>query len=211
MARVDWLIVGNSFGNCNCDYGCLCQFESLPTHGACSGFEILEIEQGHFGGLKLDSLRAAIIYSWPGPIVEGKGQMQVITDERANPKQREALETILHGGETEEAANHWWVYSTMSDTHHRTLYKPISFEIDIDARKAKAFIPGVLETEGRPIKSPATGQDHRVRIDIPGGIEFDIAEIGSGRSTTQGAIALTLKDSYGQFNRLHHYGGGVIH
>jgi hypothetical protein len=67
----------------------------------------------------------------------------------------------------------------------------------------------VARTEGRPIKSPATGQEHRVRIDIPGGIEFDVAEIGSG--STKGAIAFTLKDSYGQFNRLRHNGGGVIH
>ena len=37
MARIDWLIAGKSFGNCNCDYGCLCQFESLPIHGGCSG------------------------------------------------------------------------------------------------------------------------------------------------------------------------------
>lgn len=211
MAHIDWLIVGKSFGNCNCDYGCPCQFESLPTHGACRGFEVLEIEKGHFGGLKLDGLRAAIIYSWPGPIFEGKGQMQIIIDERANPKQREALDTILHGGETEEAANHWWVFSAMSDVHHPTIYRPISFEIDIDARKATASIPGVLQSEGRPIKSPATGQDHRVRIDIPGGIEFDIAEIGSGSATTKGAIAFTLKNSYGQFNRLRHNGGGVIH
>ena len=47
--------------------------------------------------------------------------------------------------------------------------------------------------------------------DGPGGIEFDIAEIGSGSATTKGAITFTLKDSYGQFNRLHHNGGGVIH
>jgi len=210
VAHIDWLIVGKSFGNCNCDYGCPCQFESLPTHGACSGFEVFEIEKGHFGKVKLDGLRAAMIYSWPGPIFEGKGEMQVIIDERADQSQRKALDTILHGGETEEAANHWWVYSTMSDTHHPTLYKPISFEIDIDARKATAAIPLVLEAEGRPIKSPATGQPHQVRIHLPGGIEFEIAEIGSGSTTTSGAIALTLKDSYGQFNRLHHHGGGVI-
>ena len=49
-----------------------------------------------------------------------------------------------------------------------------------------------------------------MRIDIPGGIEFDIAEIGSGSATTEGAIAFTLKDSYGQFNRLRRHGGGVI-
>ncbi|HKB84140.1 MAG TPA: DUF1326 domain-containing protein [Burkholderiales bacterium] len=78
MAHVDWLIVGKSFGNCNCDYGCSCQFESRPTHGDCRG------------------------------------------------------------------------------------------------------------------------------------TEFDIAEIGSGSATTAGAIMFTLKDSYGQFNRLRHNGGGVI-
>jgi hypothetical protein len=211
VARIDWLIEGKSFGNCNCDYGCPCQFESLPTHGACSGFEVFEIEKGHFGKVKLDGRRAAVIYSWPGPIFEGKGQMQIIIDERASPAQRDALNTILHGGETEEAANHWWVFSTMSDIHHPTLYNPISFEVDIDARKATASIPGVLQAEGRPIKSPATGPDHRVRIDIPNGIEFEIAEIGSGSATTKGAVAFTLKDSYGQFNRLRQNGGGVIH
>jgi hypothetical protein len=210
MARIDWLIEGKSFGNCNCDYGCPCQFESLPTHGDCKGFEVFEIEKGHFGDTKLDGLRAAVVYSWPGPIFEGKGQLQVIVDERANPAQREALKTVLHGGETDEAANHWWVYSTMSDTHHPTLYKPIALEIDIEARTAIASIPGVLETEGRPIKSPATGDNHRVRIDIPGGIEFDIAEIGSASAKTNGAIAFALKDSYGQFNRLRQHGGGVV-
>ena len=211
MAHTDWMISGPEIVSCNCAYGCPCQFNALPTDGNCRAAFAIQIEKGHFGGLKLDGLRAAIIYSWPGPIFEGKGQMQIIIDERANPKQREALDTILHGGETEEAANHWWVFSTMSDTHHPTIYRPISFEIDIDARKATASIPGVLQSEGRPIKSPATGQDHRVRIDIPGGIEFDIAEIGSGSATTKGVIAFTLKDSYGQFNRLHHNGGGVIH
>ncbi len=210
MARIDWLIEGKSYGNCNCDYGCPCQFESLPTHGNCAGFEVFEIEKGHFAETKLDGLRAAVIYSWPGPIFEGKGQLQVVIDEKANPAQREALKTVLHGGETEEAANHWWVYSTMSDTHHPTLYKPINLKMDIEARTATASIPGVLETEGRPIKSPATGDNHRVRIDIPGGIEFDIAEIGSASTTTKGAIAMTLEDSYGQFNRLRQHGGGVV-
>ena len=210
MPRIDWLIEGKSFGNCNCDYGCPCQFESLPTHGACHGIEVFEIERGHFGPTKLDGLRAALIYSWPGPIFEGKGAMQAIIDERASPAQRQALDTIVHGGETEEAANHWWVFNAMSDTHHPTLFKPIAFDVDIEARTARASIQGVLECAGRPIKSSATGGEHRVRIDIPGGIEFDIAEIGSASTTASSAIAFALKDSYGQFNRLRHHGGGVI-
>lgn len=211
MAKVNWLIEGVSFGNCNCDYGCPCQFESLPTGGYCRGFEVFEIERGHFGETPLDGLRCALIYSWPGPIFEGKGQMQVVIDERATTQQRAALETVLHGGETEEAANHWWVFSTMSDTHHPTVYAPIELSVDIGARKASASIPGILTTTGKPIVSPATGAEHRVRIDIPGGIEFDIAEIGSGSSTVSGpVIAFDLANSYGQFNRLRQHGGGVL-
>ena len=94
---------------------------------------------------------------------------------------------------------------------HDPLFKPIEFEVDIDARTAKVRIPGVLEAEGRPIKSPATGQPHRVRIEIPNGIEFERAEIGSASTMATGAIALDLKDSYGQFNILRHSGTGAAH
>jgi hypothetical protein len=55
------------------------------------------------------------------------------------------------------------------------------------------------------------GQEHRVRIDIPNGIEFEIAEIGSATSTATAAIRLDLADTYGQFNRLRHCGKGVVH
>ena len=168
MARIDWLVEGRSFGNC--DYGCPCQFESLPTGGSCRGFEVFEIDSGYFDDTRLDGLRAALIYSWPGPIYEGKGQMQVVVDDRATPEQRQAVEIVLHGGETEEAANHWWVFSAMSDIHHPTIHAPITLDIDIEARRARAHIPGVLSSEGRPIVSPATGDPHRVRIDIPGGV-----------------------------------------
>lgn len=211
MTRIDWLIDGISFGNCNCDYGCPCQFESLPTGGDCRGFEVFEIERGHFGETRLDGLRCAVIYRWPGPIFEGRGEMQVVIDERADAAQREALNIVLHGGETEEAANHWWVFAAMSDTHHPPLYAAIDFTADIAARTARATIPGILRSEGRPIVSPATGGEHRVRIDMPGGIEFDIAEIGSGTSSVSSPmIAFDLASSYGQFNRLRQHGGSVV-
>ncbi|HEY7377108.1 MAG TPA: hypothetical protein VH542_00335 [Steroidobacteraceae bacterium] len=50
-----------------------------------------------------------------------------------------------------------------------------------------------------------------MRIDIPNGIEFEIAEIGSATSTATAAIRLDLADTYGQFNRLRHCGKGVVH
>jgi hypothetical protein len=65
---IDWFISGPSYGSCNCDYGCPCQFESKPTLGHCRGFEAAEILQGHFGATKLDGLRFVLLYAWPGPI-----------------------------------------------------------------------------------------------------------------------------------------------
>lgn len=210
MDRIDWLIDGVEFSNCNCNYACPCQFESLPTEGDCKGFGVMHIDKGHFDDVPLDGLRAAMIFAWPGPIFEGKGQMQVIIDERADERQRDALDRIMHGEEVVEGGNHWWVFNAMCDTKHETLFKPIDCEIDIEARTAHVSIPGVIVASGRPIKSPVTGEDHRVRIDMPQGIEFDIAEIGSGSTQTLGAIPMQLEDTYGQFSRVHHSHNGII-
>jgi hypothetical protein len=210
MDFVDWYVEGVQFSNCNCSYGCPCQFEALPTHGDCRGFEAVRIDRGHFGDLRLEGLNFAMLYAWPGPIFEGKGEVQAIIDERADARQRNALVRILHGEETKEGATHWWVFRAMSDTVHEPIFARIEFEIELAARTARVSIPGVMQSTGRPIRSPATGQDHRVRIEIPDGIEFERAEIGSGSTRASGAVTLELDDSYGQFNVLRHSGHGVV-
>lgn len=207
---IDWAIEAVSFGNCNCDYACPCQFELRPTYGDCRGFEVGRVERGHFGDVRLDGLCYGLVYAWPGAIFEGNGIMQTIIEERADARQREALRTVLHGGETQEAKTHWWVFHAMSSTVHEPVFKPIEFDVDIDKRTARVSIPGVLQSVGRPIRSPVTGEEHRVRIDIPNGIEFAIAEIGSATTTASGAIELDLNDSYGQFNLIRHSPTGVV-
>ena len=87
---------------------------------------------------------------------------------------------------------------------------PPGYEVDIEGRTARVSIPGVLEATGRPIRNPVDGGEHRVRIDIPGGIEFELAEIGSASTKADGAIKLDLNDSYGQWNILRHGPGGVV-
>jgi hypothetical protein len=211
MANVDWYVEGIEFGNCNCRYGCPCQFEDLPSHGTCEGFEVVRIDKGHFGDTDLSGLKAALIYAWPGPVFEGNGEMQAIIDERADEAQRKALKTILHGGETDEAATHWWVYHAMSSTVHDPLFKSIDYEVNLEARTARVSIAGVLDSTGEPIKSPVDGSEHRVRIDIPSGIEFEQAEIGNASTKVTAAIKLDLQNSYGQWNVLRHAGSGVVH
>ncbi len=207
---IDWYVEGPSYGSCNCDWSCPCQFESLPTEGNCTGFEAFRIDKGHFGDVQLDGLNAAVFYAWPGAIFEGNGELQLVIDENADQKQRDALTAICYGEHTNEAATHWWVFHAMSDTIHETLFRPIRFDVDIEARKANIVIPDILQSIGSPIRSPATGDEHRVRIDMPNGIEFKLAEIGNASSEATGAIALNLENTYGQWNMLYQSGNGIV-
>ncbi|HYZ93017.1 MAG TPA: DUF1326 domain-containing protein [Actinomycetota bacterium] len=212
MAQVDWYIEGVEFSNCNCDYGCPCQFEALqPTYGNCRGFAAVLIDKGHFGDVELDGLGGALLYAWPGPIYKGNGECQAVIDERADDKQREALATVLYGGETNDGATHWWVYTTMSSTVHPPLFRAIEFDVNIEQRTARIVIPGILESSARPIRSPSTGNEHRVRINLPNGIEYELAEVGSGTTKTTESIALDLDDTYCHFTRLRQSGKGFIH
>jgi hypothetical protein len=158
----------------------------------------------------LDGLGAALLYAWPGPIYEGNGECQAVIDEGADGRQRDALATVLYGGETNEGATHWWVYRTMSSTVHPPLFKPIEFDVNIEQRRARIVIPGVLESSARPIRSPATGAEHRVRINLPNGIEFDHAEIGSGTTKTTSSVVLDLQETYCHFTLLRQSGKGVV-
>ncbi|MBB5700714.1 hypothetical protein FHS76_000557 [Ochrobactrum daejeonense] len=208
---IEWRIDALAFSSCNCAYNCPCQFELRPTHGDCRGFEVGRIKRGHFGDINLDGLHWGLLYEWPGAIFEGNGTMQVIIEERADERQRRALVTVLHGGETHEAMTHWWVFHAMSNTIHEPIFRPIEFEADLDARTARVAIPEVLRSVARPIISPATGEPHRIRIDLPSGIEFAVAEIASASTTASDPILLDLNDTYGQFNAIHHTERGAVH
>jgi hypothetical protein len=205
-----WQIRARELANCNCAYGCPCQFNALPTHGNCQAVIGYQIDEGHFGGVRLDGLRAALIASWPGPIHQGNGTMQAIVEERADTRQREALRKIIHGEDTEEMATMWWVYSAMSPKKLETLYRPIDFEVDIEKRTGRMSIPGIAEMSGEPILNPVSGLEHRARIDLPHGFEYKVAEMGSASSSVKGSMAMELKNSYGQFCELHLSNRGVI-
>jgi hypothetical protein len=200
---VEWEIKATEFANCNCSYGCPCQFNALPTHGDCRYVAAFQIEQGHFGGVKLDGLRAVTMGMWPGPIHEGKGTMRVVIDERADARQRDALAKILTGQETEEMATMWWVFGAMSPTKSPPVYAKIELEVDVDKRTARLEVPGVASSKGEPIRNPVTGAEHRVRIDFPQSFEYRLGEIGSGTSKITGPLAIDLKDSWGLFAHLH--------
>ena len=50
----NWEIHGVSMGNCNCNWGCPCQFNSPTTNGFCEGILAGRIDRENFEGEPLD-------------------------------------------------------------------------------------------------------------------------------------------------------------
>jgi hypothetical protein len=204
-----WEIHGVAFANCNCNWGCPCQFNAPTSHGFCEGILSGRIDEGHFGGESLDGLAYVILFQWPGEIAEGNGRQQAIIQESARPAQREGLRKILHGEDTAPGATHYYVYNSMMSEVLDTLYEPIEFEADIAARTGRVRVPGRVEVDGSPISDPNTGEPFAARIELPTGFEYTLAEMGTASSKTLGEIALDLEGTYGQWNELHMNQDGV--
>jgi hypothetical protein len=205
-----WTIRGTEFGNCNCNWGCPCQFGAPTTHGHCEAVVCGHIEEGRFNETSLDGLDWALLLYWPGEIAQGNGKQQAIIDERADPAQREGLKKILHGESTTPGATHFFVYNSTMSTVLDTLFVPIELSIDVDGRTADLKIDGLVESTGRPIISAFSGEPARSRINLPEGFEYTVAEMGNGSSRVRAGIELDLSDSYGQFNVLHMNQDGVL-
>jgi len=97
--KIPWKITGQLEEACSCDAACPCWFNSKPTKMTCGGGQVLFIQKGNYGTVKLDGLAIATMSQSP----EGQTMMESFgnwnfayyyIDEKANPEQRKALEAI---------------------------------------------------------------------------------------------------------------------
>jgi hypothetical protein len=206
----DWMIRGPELVTCNCNWGCPCQFNSLPSAGNCRAAIAIRVDEGHFGSTRLNGLSLAALVSWPGAIHQGKGECLPIVDERASPEQRQALLAILSGQETQPGATVFAVFASTFETVHEPIFKPISIEIDLEGRVARVEVPGVLEASAEPIRNPVTGAPHRARVNLPQGFEYRMAEYASGAARSHGPIQLNFAGRHAHLANLHMTGEGVL-
>jgi hypothetical protein len=199
----EWELHGMEFGNCNCAYGCGCQFNALPTYGQCQAIGFFRIDKGHFGAAKLDGLNMAFAVHWPGAVHEGHGIMQPIIDERGDDAQRKALLSIMTGRETDPMTTFWAVYTAMCETILDPIYTAITVDLDMKARRAECKAEGVATGRGEPILNPVTGAEHRVGIVLPNGFEYGQNEVGRGWSASFKGVPISHEDSYAHWCELH--------
>lgn len=204
----EWRMKGEYIKNCNCAPGCPCDFWAGPTNYSCRGMMAMRIQEGHFGSAALSGLIFAGTYSWPGPLHQGNGSLQPFLSQNATEEQRNALLTILSG----KAGNAWFeVLASVITTVHPPKFVRIEFEFDIKRRYARVVIPGELETVSEPIKNFVTGDEHRIRVDIPTGMEYWHPEIATTkvlRST--GTISFDCGPAHSSLAIIEHTHKGLV-
>lgn len=196
MAQADWRLEGEWMKNCNCAFGCPCDFNARPTQGSCKGLVGLRITKGHFEKTTLDGLMFAATVDFPGALHEGNGAMQAIIDERATPEQRDGLFNILSGKNSAEGTL-FHIFSLIVSKVHDPVFAPFEFSFDKNGRVARLVVKGVLETDVEPIKNPVTGAPHRIQVVMPDGFEHkEPAEVAAANIQSTGAIKFTTKGSH---------------
>jgi hypothetical protein len=208
MAITDWRLRGEWLKNCNCAFGCPCDFNARPTHEACHGLVGMNIQQGHFGAVKLDGLKFFVIVDFPGPLHEGNGKAQAIIDERASPEQREALFGIL-SGKNSEPGTLFNIFSLIVTKMHDPIFAPIEFSFDLGKRRARVAAKGALVTEVEPIRNPVTGAEHRIQVMMPEGFEHRGAEVAAARIESTGAIKFVVPQGHSSLATVEHTPRGV--
>lgn len=195
MAASDWRLEGEWMKNCNCAFGCPCDFNALPTQGYCKGLVAMRIAKGHFEGTRLDGLCFAMTVDFPGALHEGNGTIQPIIDERATPEQRQALFDIFSGKHSAEGTL-FQIVSLIVTKIHDPVFAPFEFSFDKDGRVARLVARGVLETDVEPIKNPVTGTPHRIQVVMPEGFEHRAAEVASANIRSTGAIPFETRGTH---------------
>ena len=67
-----WSMKGTVVVAGNCDDGCPCNFQALPTMGKCEGGWTWHVDEGAYGDVRLDGITFTLTVNWPGGDPRGR-------------------------------------------------------------------------------------------------------------------------------------------
>jgi hypothetical protein len=148
MAETKWSIRGEYMDSCNCDYLCPCVYtnpQGPVTYDHCTAVLVFRIDDGNFGGVRLDGLKFAFVLRSGKVMADGNWIFAVVVDDAADASQRTALAQLAGG----EAGGTPGVIRTNLVSDFRGVeYQPIEFTMAGLTRRAA--VPGLFafEVEG---------------------------------------------------------------
>jgi hypothetical protein len=190
MAEIpQWHLTGDWFDVCKCNIPCPCEFAQPPSSGDCEGVLAWHIREGQYGDVQLDGLSLIAVASFEGNIWAGaKATMGLFIDERADLRQREALQAIFGG----QAGGWPGQFASLLGEFRGFEYVPIEFEVAGDLSRWRAEIPGKVAASAEALSGPTTPPGQRVQTINPPG-----SEVGPGGAATWGKATANRADAFG--------------
>jgi hypothetical protein len=190
----NWKVSGDWFDVCKCNIPCPCEFAQAPTFGECDGVLAYHINKGNYGETTLDGLNILGLGGFKGNIWAADGTTKIdlgfFFDEKANEKQREALNMIYTG----KAGGFMAEMAKLIGNVRGLEFAPIKFEIADDLSYWSAEIPGKVLAQAEALTGPMTPPGKRVQTINPPGSEVGPGVIATwGKSTADQADAMGFK------------------
>ncbi len=185
-----WEVLGDWFDACKCNVPCPCTFAQTPSYGDCEGVLAWHVKKGRFGAVSLDGLNIIGLGSFKGNLWAGetKATMGMFIDERANAKQREAIQMIFGG----RAGGFPAEFAKLIGEMRGIEFVPIEFEVERNLARWRAEIPGRVVAKAQALAGPMTPPGKRVHTINPPG-----SEVGPGGVATWGTATADEVDAMG--------------
>jgi hypothetical protein len=135
--RIAWSVRGTYFESCNCDAICPCRrIDGTPggrsTHGVCPGVLSWLIGEGAAGDVDLAGLPVVVVCRYSDDEAGSPWTWILYLDERADERQRAALEGIFTGRAGGDATSHFpWAWKESE----LVAVRPVSIEVDHTRRR----------------------------------------------------------------------------
>jgi hypothetical protein len=167
----------------------------------------MKIDEGSFDGVDLSGLKWVVAFHWPGALHEGNGTLEPFVDESATEDQRNALLQILSG----QVGNAWFeILSSIVTKVEEPRFVPIEIDIDKEKRRARITVSDVVETTSEPLIVPPTGEEQRVIVRMPDGMEYkemEVAQTGVLKGT--GALKFDWEKTHSSLADIEHTHEGL--
>jgi hypothetical protein len=139
---------------------------------------VWHIREGHFGDVRVDGFNLLALAAFEGNLWAGaKARLGLFIDERADERQRQALQAIFAG-----QAGGWPAgFAAAIGDFRGVEFVPISFELADDLAYWQAEIPDRVRGRAEALTGPTTPAGKRVQTINPPG-----SEVGPGQVATWG-------------------------
>jgi len=148
------------------------------------------IREGRYGDVRLDGLKLVSVSYFKGNAWAGETKVTIglFIDQRADGRQREALQTIFGG----QAGGWPATFAELFGEMRGIEFAPIEFEIAGDFAHWRAEIPGKVVAKAEALTGPTALPGQRVQLLNPPG-----SEVGPGGVATWARATANEVDAFG--------------